>query len=133
MKWASRGLALLLPAAVLTLSLGSLTYTPFEEKSDERLQMEALLAAQDTRVLVLGNSMAERDIDILALASALALEPTEVTGLSVPLSRLQVWYAVFRHPVLAQGHRPDLVILACTLEDLIEESGGGDRDRLSGQ
>lgn len=111
LAWA---LALLLPVLVIGAAVAALWAPMEEERSPAALAMEERLASTPPQVLILGNSIAEHAVDLPALSKGLGGRST--LSLTVHASPPPTWYAVFKNRVLANGHRPQLVLVIGTLD-----------------
>ncbi len=92
--------------------------------------MERLLLERKPRVVLLGNSVVEKDVDLESLAVGLDVSPSSVVRLVVPLSRMPVWYAILSHVVAPAASRPDVLLVLGTLEGMVEAPGAGEAEQL---
>jgi hypothetical protein len=92
--------------------------------------MATVLSERRPGLLVMGNSPAEKNVDLALLAAGLGWDPTHAVRLVVPLSRMPVWYAVLRHVVVPHEVEPDLLLVVSTLEAMVEAPGAGEAERL---
>jgi len=74
------------------------------------------LALRQPRVVVLGNSNANTDLQVRLLADHLGVQPADILVLSIPLSIGAHWYAILEQRVFGGGHRPDLIIVVSRLQ-----------------
>lgn len=83
------------------------------------LDMDAQLAEEKPEVVILGNSASFHAVDPDQLAKELGLSG-KVSRLFVPASRSPSWYAVLKNRVLAQPHKPKLVVVVASLHHMID-------------
>lgn len=81
--------------------------------------MEQLLDQREPEVLVIGPSYANTDVRPELLAARLQIPRDKVLLLSVPNSVGAHWYAVLKHRVFANGHRPKLVVVVSGLQSML--------------
>ena len=86
---------------------------------DAAVAIDMMLAAAQPRVLVLGNSLANTNIDPDALARQLDLAPRDVAVVTVPNSIASHWYAILANRVFSAGHRPELVVVISSLHAML--------------
>ena len=110
----ARALALLLPLLLIGAAVAMLWAPVEEERTPAALAMEARLAERPPQVLILGNSIAEHAVDLPALGKAMGGKP--LLSLTVFASPPPTWYAVYKNRVLANGYRPELVLVIGTLD-----------------
>ena len=84
------------------------------------LEIQAMLAAQNPEVLILGNSLVNNAIDTPQLARTLGVPESKVLMISVPGSISAHWYAILKNHVYSQGHRPTLVMVVGSLQSLLD-------------
>ena len=80
--------------------------------------MEAHLSTKP-KVLVLGNSTANTDINPRWIAQELGIRPNQVVMLTVPNSVGTHWYAILKNRVYANDHNVPLVIVAAPLVSML--------------
>jgi len=97
---------------------------------EERDTMERQLQERRPKVVLLGNSVVEKDVDLEALAQGLGVPSSSVVRLVVPLSRMPVWYAILSHVVAPAASRPDVLLVLGTLEGMVEAPGAGEAEQL---
>jgi len=144
-RWLAVALALALPAGVFFSADRVLQRmargVPVEvQKIDWELQQTS------PQVVVLGSSLANRDIDVPALGRALKVDPERISVLHLPHASMAHWAVLLNQRVYAAGHRPDTVIIADALrpmlthelldilpnvERLLVQSGEGDEALLA--
>ncbi len=81
--------------------------------------MELLLEQRQPEVLIIGPSYANTDVRPDLLATRLQVPRDKVLLLSVPNSVGAHWYAVLKHRVFANGHRPKLVVVVSGLQSML--------------
>lgn len=81
--------------------------------------MERALRQQEPQVLLVGPSYANTDVNPALLADRLGLPRDDVLMLSVPNSVGAHWYAMLKHRVFANGHRPRLVVVISGLQSML--------------
>lgn len=111
---AAGALALLLPLLLIGAAVAALWAPVEQERTPAALVMEARLAEKPPQVLILGNSIAEHAVDLPALGKAMGGKP--IQSLTVYASPPPTWYAVYKNRVLANGYRPELVLVIGTLD-----------------
>jgi hypothetical protein len=127
----ARVLSVLLPLAVLGGASTWLSRTTDEvAPTPEQIDMGRILSERQPGLLVLGNSPAEKNVDLARLTAGLGWDPNHTARLVVPLSRMPVWYAVLRHVVIPHEVTPDLLLVVSTLESMVEAPGAGEAERL---
>jgi hypothetical protein len=82
---------------------------------DDRLDREP-------EVVVIGNSIVYGAIHRDDLAQRLGLRSDQVAVLSLPGTLSAHWYAVLSQRVFARGHRPALVVVASSLQSMLEST-----------
>ena len=129
-----RALAALAPLLLLGAAAAWLSRPMADDrpKSAEVVKMEESMASEPQVVLV-GNSMIGRGVDVKTLAKELGV--AEVASLTVASSRPPAWYAVVKNRVFQGGHKPDLVIIGAQVEWLLDDTLDSefDRQRLDDQ
>lgn len=88
------------------------------------------LRAHDAKVVVLGSSIALRDVDRDLLASALGLAADEVIKVTVPASTGAHWYALLKHHVAQATERGSVVVIADALASLLTTDVDGHDSRM---
>ncbi len=127
----ARVLSVLLPLTVLGGAWTWLSWATDEvAPTPEQIDMGRILSERRPGLLVLGNSPAEKNVDLARLTAGLGWDPNHTARLVVPLSRLPVWYAVLRHVVIPHDVTPDLLLVVSTLEAMVEAPGAGEAERL---
>lgn len=81
--------------------------------------MERMLRQAEPEVLLIGPSYANTDVDPDLLAQRLGLPRDDVLMLSVPNSVGAHWYAILKHRVFANGHRPRLVVVISGMQSML--------------
>ncbi len=81
--------------------------------------IDRMLAAGRPRVVVIGPSYANTNVDPARLAEHLRLDPSDVALVSVPNSVGSHWYAILKYRVLEAGYRPDLVLFVSGLQSML--------------
>ena len=81
--------------------------------------IEDSLRQHRPEVIVLGNSLANTDIQPALLARRLGLPPKKVQRYSVPNSLAPHWYAILKNRVYANGRQPRVVIVLSDLQSLV--------------
>lgn len=84
-----------------------------------RERIDHLLAAHDPRVVVLGNSLSNTDLDPAVLESALSLATGQVQQFARRSSIGTYWAAVLENRIIEGGYRPDLVLIVTDLPSLL--------------
>ncbi|MEC7987737.1 MAG: hypothetical protein VX278_21390 [Myxococcota bacterium] len=84
------------------------------ELSPEAREMEQQLLANPPEILLLGNSMIHRDIDIPLLARELDIEEEKIQKLWLGGAPLASVYVVLKERVFANGYRPKLIVVGTT-------------------
>jgi hypothetical protein len=69
------------------------------------------LERTDPQLVVIGNSMARRDVDLRALAAGLGVRPGRAAMIAMPGSSPGAWYAALRYRLYGAGHAPDWVFV----------------------
>lgn len=107
-----RALAVLGPLVVAAAWFAWVTAPPEGGLARKPAGMERALArAEDPRVVLLGNSLADASVDPAALAEALGLEPDEVVALTSAGFTSAGFYAIAKNRLFAHGHAPDAIVL----------------------
>ncbi len=88
------------------------------------------LRAARPEVIVLGSSVAQRDIDRDELAAALNLPADSVMMAAIPASTGAHWAAVLHHVVYAREGGPKVVVIADALASLLTPDVEGHEERL---
>jgi hypothetical protein len=93
------------------------------------------VASAQPAVVILGSSLAVRDLDRPTLARALDLPVERVVTLSVPAATAAHWYAVLSERVYGQGVVPERVVFADALASMltVDVQGLDHQARLLGQ
>lgn len=81
--------------------------------------MDVMLAQKQPEVLIIGPSYANTDVRPELLAARLGVPREKVLLLSVPNSVGAHWYAILKHRVFANGHRPKLVVVVSGLQSML--------------
>jgi len=111
--------ALLSPLLILVATIAWLGAEPDTVLAESAARIDAQLAAHPPRVVVLGNSLANSDIDAAQLAAALGMAPEDVYILFSRGSRAPWWYAALKNRVYDAGHSPELVVVVNTMASLL--------------
>lgn len=82
-------------------------------------EIDSLLAMHQPRVLVLGNSLANTNLDTGRLAHGLGIPEGKVLTLSVPNSISSHWYAILEHRVYDASYQPQVVLVVAGLQSLL--------------
>lgn len=132
-------LALVPPVvAGLLLFQGLVTWRPPSSLEDQRLmgnagrvlngritqmgvvaEMDLLLAAHEPRLLILGNSLANTNLDTSRMAEGLGVAENKILTLSVPNSVSSHWYAILEHRVYEANYQPGVVLIVAGLQSLL--------------
>ncbi len=113
-------LAALLPAIVLAIG-GWLLLAPEEEQLSPAAQrMEEALAAAQPELLVVGNSLAGRDIDPVALGTSLGERPVRVATAWEPGTYPANWYLFLKNRLYDQGLEPHVIVVAMAPRTLLQ-------------
>lgn len=114
-------IAALAPLFVVLVAGIWLTRPSATEARSERAQaQEEALAEGEARVVVIGNSTADRAIDRKALAQALGMDKESIDLLIETGSRAPAWYAMLDNRVVRQGHTPELIVIMGEFPWLLE-------------
>jgi hypothetical protein len=128
-RWLAGALAVALPAAILGGALAGLDrYRPEEADSTPHQWDKRLKERRKVKVIIFGNSMAKRDIDLQLLAQNLGLKKNDVMSLTVPDSGGSLWYAALKNRVYAQGYEPQLILMAADLSAMLGTTPLTDED-----
>ncbi len=73
--------------------------------------LDRQLAEREPRLVVVGNSMARRDVNLARLAEGLGVDPDRAVLLALPGSSPGTWYALLRYRLFQRGHAPATVIV----------------------
>lgn len=92
---------------------------PPGEVSEDAVVFDEKLAANPPDVLVIGNSVSQRGIDLPALAAELGGD-LAVERLALPDARSPTWYAILANRVYAHGYTPKLLILPAPLHHMLQ-------------
>jgi hypothetical protein len=84
--------------------------------------IRARMAERSPAVLIIGDSLANTDIDEVALASTLGMRPDRIVRISLPASIGAHWYAALDNHVYGAGHRPKLLVVVAALRSMLETS-----------
>lgn len=131
--WFPALLAVVMPLAVFA---GAFTYLQRPaEVSGIAAEMEGKLALTRPRVLVIGSSVAKRDVQMERLGRRLSMSPRQMLMLTLPNSTGAHWYSVLKNRVYGNGHRPDVVVVVSALGTMVtaEVLGDSNMDRLVNQ
>lgn len=106
-------LAIIGPAIILGLAAQWFTQAPAtadELSKGKRItdEMEARVRDENPEVVLIGNSMVGRGVDLKLLGENLG---ARLTTLHVNGTRAPTWYLVLKNRVFAQGHRPHAVLI----------------------
>jgi hypothetical protein len=113
-------LAVLLPAVVLGLGLFWLLRAPDQQLSVAAQTMEKDLARAQPEVLLVGNSLAGRDVDQTVLAAEVADGPVRV-GKAWEAGTLPAnWYLFLQNRVYANGHQPHTLVFCIAPRPLLQ-------------
>lgn len=82
-------------------------------------EMEIQMAQHDPKVLILGNSFANTNVNNAQIAFALGVRQTDVLTLSVPNSISSHWYAILKHRVYDDEYSVPLVVIVAGLQSLL--------------
>jgi len=85
------------------------------------------LDGRSPRILVVGNSSADRAFELTRVGAALGLEPDQLALTWVPSSGTPAWYALLRNHVLPRVE-PEVVVVAGTLDVLVGSGVDGEGD-----
>jgi hypothetical protein len=133
----SRTLPLLLatagPLLVLFLAYQILSVPP--KLTGDALEFEQELAESDPRILVVGSSVARRDVDMEILAERLGVRPNRMLMLTLPNATGAHFYSVLKNRVYEKGYSPRGVIIVSALGTFLttEVVGDSNMDRLVNQ
>ncbi|MFH1468866.1 MAG: hypothetical protein ABIO70_31045 [Pseudomonadota bacterium] len=117
---AAVALAVLLPAAVLGAGLAWLLRAPEQELSVAAQAMEKALSEAQPEVLVVGNSLAGRDVDEAVLAAGIADRPIRV-GRAWEAGTLPAnWYLFLENRVYANDHEPHALVFCIAPRPLVQ-------------
>jgi len=123
-------LAIVLPLAIVTYTL-DLLRQPVELHEDA-VEFEEKLEASKPKLLILGSSVARRDVDTSRLAEQLGIKERSMLMLTLPNATGAHFYAVLKNRVYGNGHRPKAVVVVSALGTLLttEVLGDSNMDRL---
>ncbi|MCA9490229.1 MAG: hypothetical protein KC621_09900 [Myxococcales bacterium] len=82
-------------------------------------EMEIQMARHDPKVLILGNSFANTNVNNNQIAWALGVGPEKVLTLSVPNSISSHWYAILKHRVYDDAYEVPMVVIVAGLQSLM--------------
>jgi hypothetical protein len=127
--WLPRILAVALP--LLVFSCAGLVLTGFrpEARDGTPRQWDKKLSERKPHVVVFGNSIAQRDVDVARLAERLDINKTRIAMLTTPLSGGSLWYAGLKNRVYTKDRKPKLILVVGDLTSMLgttpltEESG----------
>jgi hypothetical protein len=77
------------------------------------------LAQSERRVLVLGNSFANANLDPDELARQIGIRPVKVGVIAIPNSVSSHWYAILENAVFGPGYRPELIVVVSSLQAML--------------
>jgi hypothetical protein len=101
---------------------GSLAYLD-SYRPEERVSLphiwERRMRESKPQVVILGNSIVRRDVDIHILANMLGINADRIHLFSVPDSSGALWYAALKNRVYENGYRPRLVMMAADLSSFL--------------
>ncbi|MCB9684416.1 MAG: hypothetical protein H6738_05585 [Alphaproteobacteria bacterium] len=111
--WPLRVIAVAVPVAVSTaLVVAMVQPIPrCQQRCELTEQLDGALRAHDPRLVVVGNSMARRNVDVELLAEGLGQDPDRSALLTLPGSSPGAWYALLRYRVFERGYRPRKIVL----------------------
>ena len=123
-------LALVLPLAIVVFTIGVLK-EPVELHEDA-IEFDEKLEASKPKLLILGSSVARRDVDTARLAEKLGIKERSMLMLTLPNATGAHFYAVLKNRVYGNGHRPKAVVVVSALGTLLttEVLGDSNMDRL---
>ncbi len=126
-----RLLAVILPLALLAGVLGWLGQATTVERPPSATAnvLDARLAGQTGRVVVLGNSKVHSDIDRDALSRALGLRRGDLVDLSVTGATSPAFYAILKRRVYDAGHTPALILVYGSADHFLATTLESARDR----
>jgi len=82
-------------------------------------EFDGRLERNDPQVLVVGSSVARRDVRPRVLAEQLGLRKNQAIMLTLPNSVGAHWYAMLKHRVFEAGYRPKLVLVVNALGTMV--------------
>lgn len=92
--------------------------------------MERRIKAAKPKVIVLGSSVAFRDVDREVLAASLGLPTDDVLMATIPASTAAHWYAVLKWRVFDQPSPPKVVLIVDALASMLTPLVDGHEERL---
>ena len=130
-------MAITLPLALLTSGLWSVAQYADSKEFDaqrnagqvlngERLETSTADAIADRMakrrpdIVVVGDSIANNAIAGKRLAEQLDMSPDDVLMLTIPGTISAHWYALLKHHVFAEDHKPTLVVVVSSLQSMLE-------------
>ncbi len=117
--------ALILPLLIGGTWVGALSQPPTAEGNRLGTALDNKLAHARPELVVIGNSTANRNLAIGRLGGRLGLGALDA---AMPGTMAPTWTVVLRDRILANGHRPRLVIIASTITNLLTLEPSSDRD-----
>lgn len=87
--------------------------------TDVAEQLERDLKEYEPRVLIIGNSLANSNLDERVVARQLGIRPLSVGVVSVPNAISSHWYAILENRVFGANHHPELVIVVSSLQAML--------------
>lgn len=116
-QWLARGLAVLLPIAILFSAYETLQRPT--KPTGKAAAFDRRLAESEVQIVVLGSSLARTDVDPALLASEMGIDRRGVVMLTLPNATAAHWYAVMKNRVFANGHQPRVVLLVGALSTMV--------------
>lgn len=118
-RWLPLLLAVVAPLALLA-GVGLRLAAPLPAVPDPvRGRIDAALARRSPEGVVLGASKVATDLDLDVLAPALGARAGGVAAVAERSSTLALWYALLENRVYRAGHRPAVVLVYATLDELV--------------
>lgn len=128
---AARAAALLGPALILFIAFLFFNRPETQVVSKAARAMDERFAKAPMDVVITGNSVANRAVDLTQLASVLGTRPDSCHSAHVDASRPPTWYAVLENRIFEKGYRPRLIVVISKLEHMAETRFDGTSSLLT--